>query len=202
YMVGVMSGLALLIWCFLPAGWRAGPARSWGRRIAILALTGAVSLGILGLSLNRDHGFGPSITAQQHEIYPEAGPEGRYWAEWHGLPQDLALAITTTFDANARQGQAGGLKGQYFALDRLADAHKMHLGFALLGLFVLAMILVRRRELSGIVIFMLTAGLLYLASIALFPLMFFPKRFFQLTVPLTTALLFVWAGREVILQLR
>ena len=58
YMIGVLSGVALLLFCLLPDAWRPGTAaQPLARRAVLLALTGAVSLAILGAGLSRDQGF-------------------------------------------------------------------------------------------------------------------------------------------------
>lgn len=205
YMAGVLSGLALLLYCLLPQAWRPGSADlSLARRAVLLAVTGAVSLAILGASLSRDHDFGAQLTPADYAEYPEAGPEGRFWAPWTNVAQDLAAVSMTTFDRTARQGGSwsDGLVGKYLTLDRAADGFKAVLGGALLGLFVLAAVVFRTRAIAGIALVIATASLLYLAAVALFPLLFFPARFFQVVMPIATALLFAWAGQRLLTALQ
>ena len=104
--------------------------------------------------------------------------------------------------APAKGEDQGGLKGTYLRLDRTLEEHKTELGFTLLILFAAITALAWRRELVGILIFIAAASLLYIAAIALFPLMFFPIRFFQLVMPIATALLFAWGGRQALTWLR
>lgn len=204
YMVGVLSGFALLLYCLLPQSARPENADlPLMRRVVILAVTGAVSLAILGASLSRDHGFGPVIGPEAYSEFPEAGPEGRYWLQWNGVARDLAEGTMATFDATARQStRPTGVLGLYLQLDRAVGAQKVTFGFALLALFALVAALAWRRELIGLLLMLGAACLLYLAAIAFFPLLFFPARFFQVAVPITTALLFAWAGRQVLLWAR
>jgi len=203
YMVGVVSGLALLIYCLLPAGWRPATAYlSLARRAALLAVTGAVSLAILGSSMTRDHDFGPVVDPAGHAAFPEAGPDGRYWSQWRNVAADMAESSMSTFDAMAREARGAGnpLKAAYLSLDRAADALRTELGLALLLGLGIMVVLSPRRDTAGVIALVAASSLLYVAAIVLFPLLFFPTRFFQPIMPVVIAVMVGWAGRRLFLR--
>ena len=203
YMVGIVSGLALLIYCLLPAGWRPASAHlSLARRAALLAVTGAVSLAILGSSMTRDHDFGPVVGPAGHAAFPEAGPDGRYWSQWRNVATDMAEISMSTFDALARGATGAGnpLKATYLSLDRAADALRTELGLALLLGLGIMVVMSPRRDTAGIIALVAASSLLYVAAIVLFPLLFFPTRFFQPVMPVVIAVIVGWAGRRLFLR--
>jgi hypothetical protein len=199
YMVGVVSGLALLFYCLMPAGWRPATADlSLARRATLLAVTGAVSLAILASSMTRDHAFGPVVGPVDYAAFPEAGPDGRYWAEWRNVAVDMADISMSTFDAKTRQGGGDGnlLRAAYLSVDRIADALRTELGLGLLLGLAVMVALSPRRDTAGFLCLVAASCLLYLAAAALFPLLFFPTRFFQTVMPIVVAVMAGWAGRR------
>lgn len=205
YMAGIVAGLSLLIYCLLPPGWRPATADlSLGRRLTMLAITGAVSLVILGSSVTRDHNFGAVVDPANYDAFPEAGPEGRYWFQWNGVVADMADIAMSTFDTWARQGAEGSnpLRAFYFSMDRWADALRTELGLALLVALGIVVALSPRRDTAGVLTVVFASSLLYVAAVAAFPLLFFPTRFFQAVIPVVIALMVAWAGRRLFVMLR
>lgn len=197
YMVAVMGGLALAVTALLPR-LAAGPVRPAGlpARLGLVAVTGVLALAILASSVTREHGYGAVLGPESYDSYPEAGPDGRYFPQWSGPIRDFADTMIRSLD-NGRwppESAQGALARGYNFLDRAVFALHGPMGLALLVAVTAGVVAFRARGVGAILAMAGVAMALFVAAVQLFPLMFFPDRFYQPVVPLVTVLLLSWLG--------
>ena len=178
--ISVVMGIALTILLLLPAAGSSTAVVPIKRRVAILALSGVLTLTVLGLSLGERGRFGTLIdatSAPDVAAYPERF--GRHSLSMTNrradLPSVLAMPVDITAKASGRDWHllAANSAGAKWAIGALAT----------ICVFVLLRNAADRGPLR-LLILPAAAALAALLATALFPKLFYPSRYL-ISVPLS-----------------
>jgi hypothetical protein len=189
YIVAVISGLVFACLLLAPKRFR-GVAEAWSlrKRIGALAACAVVSLLLIGAGIQSTTKYGPLIDSSKYDIYPEAGPGGRY----HPVPTLVARYASKQFvelivrdaDSNpSRLEQAGAI----------VRSNRVYIGFVLLVLASAAAVWSRNAKPVLVLLPLLIATILYVIASFALPYLYFPQRYLEFVAPLTAAILLPWA---------
>ncbi len=200
FTAGAVAGLCLATYLLLfPPSWRSdGGAWSWPRRLVLVGITGVLAIVIVSPTLIEARAYGPSLTVDQADAYPEAGIGGRYKTHpmppAFGLPrlENLTAAAAVTMRAfRAREAFRSGdpLGGE--DLYGFAEANLVAITVIVMSLTAVGTLMSLGNPAVRRLLIVPAVGLLLLfLAYALSPYLYFPNRPIGLTFPIVAGILF------------
>jgi len=184
YVSAAISGLILLIYLLLiPSAWRVtGATWNFLSRISTVVITGLICLVPFVWSFQSSEHFGSIVTSTEFTLFPEAGPDGRYYPETENLFLAIARWILITFKGDAPL---------FPVMQRLAITNIWIL--VLIIIVAIAPFLVRLlkdHHLKRLMILPCVAILFYILSDLVRPYLYFPLRYMIYTLPIVTVIAF------------
>lgn len=180
---GVLVGMTTAaVWLLLPRRDR-GDAASWslGRRVAMLAATVVVSLGLLTPMILGARSYGRMLSVADVDAYPEVGRGGRFddgdvapWPSYGVHAREVALRSVVGHGAPWIESEVARAPGPWISF----------LGVVLLGW---GRLLVRSAAARIVTAMLATAVVGNLLARALEPLLYLPSRYVTVPVPLACA---------------
>lgn len=185
YVTAAIGGLSMAVLLLLfPSLWQ-GNTRSWNwiKRVTLLGITGLLCLTIFLPNVLNGRDYGPMILPSQYGIYPEAGPEGRYFPRINGIAREVWGRSTKPL-----YGRDAWIE-KIFAWD---SKHIIHKGILLLLLTFTALGLWPRRHdapLQRLIILPIIAVAGYHAAAWAFPYLYYPQRYIIYVLPMVWVIL-------------
>lgn len=183
----VAPGIAMLVWFFaMPFDTRVAPATaSLKTRLGIVAGTAACSALLLLPSALGGRAYGRLITPSDIAVYPEAGPDGRYFpGDRAPFPNLLPEVVNQTVAAFYAHGEPFVASVRSWTQET-GERHRQALVYAFLifastGYAALA---VRDRAARRVLALAFAAGVSFLLAKACAPYLFLPQRHLVYTIP-------------------
>ncbi|HEX2121106.1 MAG TPA: hypothetical protein VHL59_05625 [Thermoanaerobaculia bacterium] len=175
---GVLAGVTLALSIFIR------DAESWRprRQLVLVAVTAAVSIGLLLPLVLSSRGYGRGITPADAGAYPEAGPHGRYAA---GDRPPFPPLLTAAYRALDRGLTPGGTPLLPRRVHRGAVARAVVLALAGIGLLLLAR---SSRGARRLLLLPAASLLLYALAAWLSPRLYIPTRYVAYSLVLLPAI--------------
>ncbi|MBF0140410.1 MAG: hypothetical protein HQL74_09030 [Magnetococcales bacterium] len=192
---GVIIGIVLFLWLFIWPKSDRGDAKewSWNRRVVFLLITGLLFVAVSSKQIIGSRQYGPILTADYCQSYPEIGPKGRLGHSSVCVPLDPLLntlkdlSLYTLTNAHVGEPFSYTLRiSAKWALNKLG-IHRDTLLISLLWVFILAGIsLSLIREAAGRrLLIVLAAGLTcYYLARPYAPMLYLPDRYLEKTFPI------------------
>ncbi|HEX6033292.1 MAG TPA: hypothetical protein VFY83_02615, partial [Anaerolineales bacterium] len=209
-IVALIGGACLTCWMLLKPFSSRGLVSGWGfsRRLAVVALTGTLSVTTLLPLILGAGTYGRRIVETDISIYPEAGPDGNY-RPYDQLPYKI-------FGYELLSYFAGPFYSHGDPVVPWLNAHKhldpMTLLFvlALAGLLILVITVLGLKWLIGeydgggarLISFFVICAALHVVAWLASPYLYIPTRYFMFSLPFLITLIFPWALQRLLLQHR
>jgi hypothetical protein len=201
-MVGVIGGLCLASWMLLTPLSGNGLVSCWrlSRRLAMLALTGLLTLSALVPLISGAKPYGRRVTENDIAAYPESGPDGNYRV-YDQLPYKIFGSEWTTYFAGPAYSHGDPIV-PWLNVHRNLDSIALLFVLALTGLIVLivsvhGLKVLAREDRSGsvarLISFFLVCGALHVIAWLAAPYLYIPTRYFMFSLPFIFTLIFPWS---------
>jgi len=179
YVTAAIGGLSMTVLLFLFPSHLHANAQSWSwrKRILMVGFTGLLCIAIFMPSAMGGKKYGPLITPNQYDAYPEAGPDGRYFQPNIALPKAIM-----SWSFNPLQGKDVWAE-KIFSLD---PKHPIRKGFLSFLLFLIALGLWLKRndpQIQRLMILPFVAIVGYQLAAWSFPYLFYPVRYIKFVLP-------------------
>ncbi len=201
-IVAIIAGLCLACWMLLKPLSGRGQVSHWrfSRRVAIVALTGFLTLTALIPLLLGSRPYGRRIVAADIETYPEAGPDGNY-RPYDQLPYKL-------FGNESFVYYLGPMYSHGDPIAPWLNAHKKFdpvtllfvlgvTGFILLAVIVGGLKAILKEDHGGggtrLIGFFIVCGVLHVIAWLAAPYLYIPTRYFMFSLPFVITLVFPWS---------
>lgn len=193
--VGVLSAFMLIFWLFVWPKTDRGEALEWSfkQRAIFLVATGMLFLAIESRQLFYLPTYGPMMTEEYCQEYPEIGPQGRYEKDSICLPMpplsQSVMAYSNWALSDQRRGEAWIYSLRVLAKWKLADMGIARDNLLVGGLLIFVLAGVGLHLVHDTVgrrlLLILAAGLFgYIVAIPIKPTFYFPMRYLEKTIPL------------------
>ena len=201
-VVATIAGLCLASWMILKPLSERGRVSHWrfSRRLAIVTLTGFLTLAGLIPQLLGSKPYGRRIVAADIETYPEAGPEGNY-RPYDQLPYKLFGIESLVYYLGPMYAHGDPI-APWFNVHKRLDRNTLLFVLGVTGLILLVVILGGLKSLlqedrggGGIrlISFFIVCGVLHAMAWFAAPYMYIPTRYFMFSLPFLITLVFPWS---------
>jgi hypothetical protein len=185
YLTGAVCLVGLTLYLALPNADR-GAAQHWGfvSRAVLLLVVGVACAGVF-LAAQERGDFGPLIGPDRYAEFPEAGPGGRYFPE----PQNIVVGSASwTVEALTSH------RPNFWSAHLVVAEYTTPIGVAVLLLIGgMAVVSLHRPTIIRCMLPFIAAAILFGLAVAVFPRLYFPVRYFEISLPLLIPICLPWA---------